>query len=191
MKAETIDEIKSYVRLIGCALLFIYFMSNYIVTCYRIEGRSMYPLLENSQRVIANRLAYKASPVKRGDVVVFTAPSDPEKTFIKRIIGLPGDLIRIDNGDIYVGREKIDDSFVPDEFRSSETTPPTRVPMGFYFVAGDNRVISDDSRVWLQQKGSFPFVPERYIQGKVAFRIWPISQTGFIPSIDLEQMVTS
>lgn len=149
----------------------------------------MNPLLDHGQRVVSNRLSYKTSPIQRGDVVVFTAPSETRKTFIKRIIGLPGELIRIDKGKIFIEGKQLDDSYVPLEYLTTEDLKQLRIPLGHYFVVGDHRNVSNDSRLWTKQTGSFPFVPERYIKGKIIFRIWPPTQIGPVESISPEEML--
>ncbi|MCD4655235.1 signal peptidase I [bacterium] len=189
MKVESVIEIKSFTRICGLAFLFLYFFSNYIMTLYRIEGNSMNPVLVNGERVISCNLYYKLTSIQRGDVVAFTCPSDPRKTYIKRIIGLPGEVIQIRNGKIFVDNKPIDDSFIPTEFRTKESLNPIRIPLGHYFVAGDHRNISSDSRVWATLYATSPFVPRRYIMGKIFFRIWPLSEIGSVKSLFSTQMI--
>ena len=182
MNRELIGKIKSFLQLAGFFLLVLYFISGYVLAVYKIEGESMNPLLVHGDRVVSDRLVYKLSPIERYDIVVMHSPAEPRKFLIKRVIGLPDETIRIDNGSVYVDGKKIDDDYVPDEFRSSETIKSTRIPKGHYFVAGDNRGISNDSRVWATQANHWPFVGERYIIGKIRGCVWPISRVSWISS---------
>lgn len=177
-----INKIKIFFQLIGYYVLALYFISGYVLAVYKIEGESMNPLLVNGDRVVSDRLVYKLSSIERYDVVVMHSPAEPHKYLIKRIIGLPGETIRIDNGSVTVNGRKIDDDFVPPELRSSETIDAITVPQGHYFVAGDNRMISNDSRVWTTQANHYPFIGERYILGKIRCRVWPVSRIRWIPT---------
>ncbi|MBN1879198.1 signal peptidase I [bacterium] len=191
MKKETVDEIKNLSRICFYFILVLYFITGYVGTIYKIEGSSMNPLLLNTDRVISDRLVYKMSDIRRGDVVVFHAPAQPRKYFIKRIIGLPGETIEIRRGSIYVGNQRVDDSYIPEEYRTTEDLEPTIIPLGFYFVVGDHRNVSDDSRTWACQNSHWPFVPERYIQGKIRCIIWPLNRIKTIPSLNLAPAVDS
>jgi signal peptidase I len=190
VEQSKVDEIKSLIRLSGYLILFLYFFTGYVASIYRIEGSSMNPLLFHGDRIVSDRLTYKFSDIQRGDVIVFLSPSEPRKYFIKRVIGLPGETIRIIDGTIYVNNQEVDNSFIPEEYRTTESLKSEKIPMGHYFVAGDHRNVSDDSRVWSAKPGSWPFVPERYIQGKVRWCVWPLSRVGGIHSISPESMLT-
>ncbi len=112
----------------------------------------MNPVLLHGDRVVSSRLAYKISDIKRGDVVVFYSPAEPQKYYIKRIIGLPEETVQIRNGTIFIDNHQLDDSFIPDEFRTNENLNPTLIPLGHYFVVGDHRNVSNDSRAWTRQR---------------------------------------
>ncbi len=148
----------------------------------------MYPLLDNGDRVVADRLVYKVSEIQRYDVVVFYSPSDPQSYFIKRVIGLPGETLRIQNGNVFIDGAKLDDAFITDEFRSFENLNSVLIPLGHYFVVGDNRNNSNDSRSWSLHRYSWPFVGERYVLGKIRCRIWPLQRIGWFSS---ERLITS
>lgn len=188
MSSQTIREIKSILRICGYAVLFLYFFSGYVMTSYRIEGNSMNPLLHHGERVISNRLIYKMEPVHRGDVVVFSCPSEPHKYFIKRIVGMPGEILEIKEGTIYIDNRPLSNSYIPEMFRTRETLRPVRIPLGHYFVVGDHRNTSMDSRSWAVDDSHWPYVPERYIMGKISFRMWPISVFGPVESMRSETM---
>jgi signal peptidase I len=170
------DSVKTVSRILFVYLLIFYFTSSYVVSVYRIEGSSMQPLLNRGDRVVADRLVYKLSDIERNDVVVFFSPSDPHKYYIKRVVGLPGETIGFQDGDTYIDGKKLEEPFVPDNSRSHENLKTTLVPLGHYFVVGDNRISSNDSRSWTIYPHSWPFVGERYILGKIRCRVWPLNR---------------
>jgi signal peptidase I len=136
----------------------------------RVDGFSMEPTLHNGEFVIVNKLAYKFGEPKHGDVIVFRYPRDPEQEYIKRIIGLPGDRIRIVNGEVYVNDELIDEPYIAAAPRYQSEW---RVPEGSLFVLGDNRNNSSDSHNWGP-------VPMEYVIGKALFVYWPPESWGLI-----------
>jgi signal peptidase I len=139
----------------------------------RVEGTSMQPELRDQDRLFINKFAYRFESISRGDVVVFHYPRDPEKSYIKRVIGLPGDSLRIDDGRVYVNGQRIDESYVPKRYRDARSMPEIVVPQGEYFVMGDHRSISSDSR-------DFGPVDRDLIYGKAAFIYWPADNMGVI-----------
>lgn len=136
----------------------------------RVDGFSMEPTLHNGEFVIVNKLAYKFGEPKHGDVIVFRYPRDPDQEYIKRIIGLPGDRIRIVNGEVYVNDEQIDEPYIAAAPRYQSEW---RVPEGSLFVLGDNRNNSSDSHNWGP-------VPMEYVIGKALFVYWPPESWGLI-----------
>ena len=139
----------------------------------RVEGRAMVPTLRDQDRLLVNRLAYRAKRPQRGDIVMLHYPLNPSRLFVKRVIGEPGDLLHIRMGGVYVNGQPYDDSYVAPEFRDRANWGPEVVPDGHYFVMGDCRNNSSDSRHW-------GFVPAGYIVGRVAFRWWPTADSrGF------------
>jgi len=134
----------------------------------RVDGLSMAPTLADQDRLIVNKFAYHLSAPRKGDIVMFYYPIDPDKSFVKRVIAVEGDTVRIVDGRVYVNEVAMDDSFVLPEYRSHEDVGPQTVPRGYYFVMGDHRNNSSDSRDW-------GMVPKKYITGKVQVRWWPLS----------------
>ena len=135
----------------------------------RVEGQSMVPTLEDQDRLIVNKFAYRIHDPRVGDVVMLLWPEDPEKSFVKRIIAEPGDTVRSVDGRVYRNDVPIPDDFIPEQFRMlNDTWGPQVLPPGYYFVMGDHRNNSSDSRTW----GT---VPKKYILGKVQLRWWPIN----------------
>ncbi len=133
----------------------------------RVDGLSMAPTLEDHDRLIVNKLVYELGDPRPGDIVMLYYPLNPEKMFVKRVIAKEGDTVRIVDGRVSVNEVPLDDAYVPPEFRSHDDWGPQVVQQGYYFVMGDHRNNSSDSRHW----GS---VPKKYIVGKVKVRWWPL-----------------
>jgi signal peptidase I len=141
----------------------------------KVEGTSMMPSLVDQERIFINKFVYRfgLGEIARGDTVVFYYPSDPSKSYIKRVIGLPGDRVAIEEGLVYVNGKPLDEDYVPEEYRDRQTVPLTTVPDGQYYVLGDHRSSSNDSRSWGP-------VPRQYIYGKAVFVYWPIEKMGVL-----------
>jgi signal peptidase I len=139
----------------------------------RVEGTSMLPRLEDRDRLFINKFAYHFSAIERGDVVVFHYPRDPEKSYIKRVIAVPGDKIHIDRGVVWLNGKALDEDYVPDEFRDSRSMSEMIVPAATYFMMGDHRSISSDSR-------EFGPVERALVYGKAAFVYWPTRDAGVV-----------
>jgi signal peptidase I len=137
----------------------------------KVEGVSMMPLLEDQERIFVNKFVYRLEPIERGDIVVFRYPRDPSKSYIKRVIGVAGDHIRIDGGQVYVNDEALDEDYVPPAFTDRRSYPDTTVPPDCYFVLGDHRSMSSDSR-------EFGPVKQSLIYGKAVFGYWPMDKLG-------------
>jgi signal peptidase I len=134
----------------------------------RVEGQSMAPTLHDQDRLIVNKLVYRLHAPQIGDIVMLYYPLDPDKSFVKRVIAEEGDTLRIVDGHVYRNDVLMDDSYVRPEYRSHDDWGPEVIPQGYYFVMGDHRNNSSDSRVWR-------FVPKKYIIGKVQLRWWPVA----------------
>jgi signal peptidase I len=139
----------------------------------RVEGTSMLPMLEDQDRLFVNKLAYRVGEIHRGDVVVFLYPHDHTKSYIKRVIALPGDRLRIDQGLVYVNGQQVVEDYVPARFADGRSNPETVLPPREYWVMGDHRSISSDSR-------DFGPVDRDLIYGKAAFVYWPMDQAGVV-----------
>jgi signal peptidase I len=133
----------------------------------RVDGLSMAPTLEDHDRLIVNKLVYELGDPRPGDIVMLYYPLNPDKMFVKRVIASEGDVVRIVDGRVYVNDIPLHDDYVPEEFRSHDDWGPTVIQQGYYFVMGDHRNNSSDSRHWGQ-------VPKKYIVGKVKVRWWPL-----------------
>ena len=137
----------------------------------KVEGTSMMPGLEDQERIFVNKFVYRWEPIQRGDIVVFRYPRDTSKSYIKRVIGVAGDRVRIENGQVYVNNEPLDEDYVPSEYADARSYAEITVPAHSYFVLGDHRTMSNDSR-------DFGPVKERYIYGKAVFGYWPMEKLG-------------
>jgi signal peptidase I len=141
----------------------------------KVEGTSMMPSLYDQERLFINQFSYKfgIGSIKRGDTVVFLFPEDPTKSYIKRVIGLPGDTVAVQDGFVLVNGKKLVENYVPPDYRDDRSYSPTVVPPDDYFVLGDHRISSNDSRAW-------GFVPRSYIYGKAVFVFWPLDKIGSV-----------
>src|SRR6266436_355085 len=137
----------------------------------KVEGTSMMPSLDDQERIFVNKFVYRWEPIERGDIVVFRYPRDPSKSYIKRVIGVPGDRIRIDSGQVYVNDEAVDEDYVPPAYTDERSYPEIVVPAHSYFMLGDHRSMSNDSR-------DFGPVKDGYIFGKAVFGYWPMDKLG-------------
>jgi signal peptidase I len=137
----------------------------------KVEGTSMMPGLEDQERIFVNKFVYRWEPIQRGDIVVFRYPRDTSKSYIKRVIGVAGDRIRIENGQVYVNGEALDEDYVPSDYADAHSYGEVVVPSNSFFVLGDHRTMSNDSR-------DFGTVNERYIYGKAVFGYWPMEKLG-------------
>ncbi|MBN1139958.1 MAG: signal peptidase I [Anaerolineae bacterium] len=144
----------------------------FLFETYRVVGQSMEPTLQQDQRLIVSKLSYRLHEPQRGDIVVFHDPHDSSRNLIKRIVGLPGEILEIRNGLVFVNGQQLDESYLNDYSGRSE--PQTAIPEGYYFVMGDNRNNSSDSRSW----GA---LDAAQIVGKAAFTYWPVSLWGPAP----------
>jgi signal peptidase I len=131
----------------------------------------MMPGLEDQERIFVNKFVYRWEPIQRGDIVVFRYPRDTSKSYIKRVIGVAGDRIRIENGQVYVNGEALDEDYVPSDYADAHSYGEVVVPSNSFFVLGDHRTMSNDSR-------DFGTVNERYIYGKAVFGYWPMEKLG-------------
>ena len=139
----------------------------------RVEGTSMLPRLEDRDRLFINKFVYHIASIDRGDVVVFRYPRDPEKSYIKRVIALPGDDLRIEHGRVYVNGKLVREPYVPPQYRDTRSMAEMVVPDDSYFMMGDHRSISSDSR-------DFGPVERSLIYGKAVFIYWPARDVGVV-----------
>ncbi|MGH9755099.1 MAG: signal peptidase I [Blastocatellia bacterium] len=179
------SELRSLLRDVFFAAAIAMLIVGFVVQPVRVEGQSMEPKLHDQDRIFINKFIYPLrewigdeKPIKRGDIVVLLYPDDPSKSYIKRVVGLPGEEINVENGKLYVNGEQIDEPYLDSEYLSQDSMPnKERVRPHHYFVLGDNRRNSSDSRYWGQ-------VPEKYIYGKAIFRYYPFTSIERIGAIE-------
>jgi len=166
-----LSEIRWWVRdiffAVGTAIMIVIFLYQPV----KVEGTSMLPELRDQERIFVNKFVYRIEEINRKDIVVFWYPRDPTKSYIKRIIGMPGDTVEIIGGNVFINEQPLTEPYVDPKFFDNRDYPPVTVEPGHYFVLGDHRNQSNDSRMW-------GLVPARYIYGKAVFRYWPMSKIG-------------
>jgi signal peptidase I len=152
---------------LGVSLFIIVFLYQPV----KVEGTSMMPGLADQERIFINKYAYRLGPIERGDVVVFRFPGGGNKNYIKRIVGMPGDHIEIVRGAVMVNGQQLAEPYVRPEFRDQRSMSEITVPANSYFVLGDHRNLSSDSR-------DFGMVEQDAIFGKAVFVYWPTAVMG-------------
>src|SRR3984885_13886654 len=160
---------------IGLALVIIVFLYQPV----KVEGTSMAPLLSDQERIFINKFVYRFEAIHRGDVVVFWYPLDRSKSFIKRVIALPGETVTIRQGVVTVNGTVVPEPYVPPQYEDVSDFGPMRVPADSYFVMGDHRISSNDSRV-------FGPVPSQFIYGRAVFAYWPVDHFGSLAMTEAE-----
>src|ERR1700723_2552701 len=157
------------------ALIIIVFLDQPV----KVEGTSMAPLLSDQERIFINKFVYRFEAIHRGDVVVFWYPLDRSKSFIKRVIALPGETVTIRQGVVTVNGTVVPEPYVPPQYEDVSDFGPMRVPADSYFVMGDHRISSNDSRV-------FGPVPSQFIYGRAVFAYWPVDHFGSLAMTEAE-----
>jgi signal peptidase I len=161
------DELVAWVKTLFSAAVYATLIVTFGFQVARVEGQSMAPTLADQDRLIVNKLAYRIGDPRRGDIVMLYYPINPEKSFVKRVIAEENDVVRIVDGRVYVNDVPLRDDYVQPDYRSHDDFGPQVVPEGYYFVMGDHRNSSSDSRHW-------GMVPKKYVIGKVQVRWWPV-----------------
>src|ERR1700756_4123795 len=173
------QDLRSWTRdlavALGLALVIIVFLYQPV----KVEGTSMAPLLSDQERIFINKFVYRFEDIHRGDVVVFWYPLDRSKSFIKRVIGLPGETVEIRQGAVYVDGKLIPEPYVPAQYEDLSDFGPVTVKPDSYFVMGDHRISSNDSRV-------FGPVESRYIYGRAVFAYWPVDHFGSLSTTEAD-----
>ena len=165
------SHLRAWARDLVIALGLAAFIILFLYQPVKVEGTSMAPGLEDQERIFINKFVYSWEPIERGDIVVFRYPRDTSKSYIKRVIGVAGDRVRIEGGRVYVNGRALGEDYVPSDYSDSGSYPETLVPPGTYFVLGDHRNMSNDSR-------EFGPVEQKYIYGKAVFIYWPVEKIG-------------
>jgi signal peptidase I len=166
-------KLRIWLRDLIISVVVSFFIITFLYQPVKVEGTSMAPRLLDQDRLFINKFAYEFEKIERNDVVVFYYPHDLRKSYIKRVIGLPGDVVRIDDGQVFVNGKAIEEPYVPERYRDVRSMQAYHVPAGNYFVMGDHRSISSDSR-------EFGPVERKLIYGKAAFVYWPREEMGVV-----------
>jgi signal peptidase I len=169
--ARTLPVLTIWLRDLIISLAISAFIIIFLYQPVKVEGTSMMPSLDDQERIFVNKFVYRLEAIQRGDIVVFRYPRDTSKSYIKRVVGLAGDHIRIENGSVYVNGALLDEDYVPNAFADQRSMDDTIVPPDSYFVLGDHRSMSNDSR-------DFGSVPSSFIYGKAVFGYWPVDKVG-------------
>ncbi|MGH9547645.1 MAG: signal peptidase I [Terriglobales bacterium] len=169
--SRTLPVLSVWLRDLIVSLAISAFIIIFLYQPVKVEGTSMMPSLDDQERIFVNKYVYRLEAIQRGDIVVFRYPRDPSKSFIKRVIGLGGDRIRIESGEVFVNGEPLEEDYVPPAYADQRSYAEIVVPPNSYFVLGDHRTMSNDSR-------DFGPVNIGYIYGKAVFGYWPMDKMG-------------
>jgi signal peptidase I len=161
------EELITWFKTLASAAVYATLIVTFVCQVARVEGQSMAPTLEDQDRLIVNKFVYRIGDPRKNDIVMLYYPVNPDKSFVKRIIAEPNDEVHIVDGRVYVNNLPVKDEYVPPQYKSHEDYGPMHVREGYYFVMGDHRNNSSDSRHWGE-------VPKKYIIGKVQLRWWPL-----------------
>ena len=172
-RASLYGEIRTWVRDIFFAALTAVLIVVFVVQPVKVEGTSMQPRLSDQERIFVNKFVYHFSEIDRGDIVVFWYPRDRAKSLIKRVVGLPGEIVEVNGGIVEIDGQPLQEPYLDPEYLDFTSYPPVSVPVNSYYVLGDHRNSSNDSRNWGP-------VPAGNVFGKAILRYWPISKFGLI-----------
>lgn len=172
-ESANLRALGTWVRDLVLAFLVLFLTGLFLYQPVKVEGGSMEPGLEDQERIFINKLVYRFESIERGDIIVFRYPRDTRKSFIKRVIGIPGDHIRIWYGRVYVNGQELPEPYVPPDYQDARSFSEIVVPNNSYFVLGDHRSMSNDSR-------EFGPVMRSYVYGKAVFGYWPMEKLGVV-----------
>ena len=169
--SPTLPVVAVWLRDLVISLAISAFIIIFLYQPVKVEGTSMMPSLDDQERIFVNKFVYRLEPIERGDIVVFRYPRDPSKSYIKRVVAVGGDQVRIENGQLYVNGVAIEEDYVPNAYTDTRSYHEISVPVHSYFMLGDHRSMSNDSR-------DFGPVQDGYIYGKAVFGYWPMDKLG-------------
>ena len=169
--ARTLPMLSVWLRDLMISLAISAFIIIFLYQPVKVEGTSMMPSLDDQERIFVNKYVYRLEPIQRGDIIVFRYPRDPSKSFIKRVIALAGDSIRIEGGEVFVNGQVLEEDYVPSAYADQRSYSEIVIPPHSYFVLGDHRTMSNDSR-------DFGPVDVGFIYGKAVFGYWPMDKMG-------------
>jgi signal peptidase I len=166
-------DLRAWVRDVVISVVIAAVVIVFLYQPVKVEGTSMMPWLTDQERIFVNKFVYHFEEIHRGDIVVFWFPLDPTKSYIKRVVGLPGDVVEIRQGTVLVNGHVFEEKYIPEQYRDRMSYPPVQVGPDNYYVLGDHRNASNDSRTW----GT---VERRRIYGKAVFVYWPLEKFGVL-----------
>jgi signal peptidase I len=174
-QSQTAKAAISWLRDLTLSVVLAVLVILFVYQPVKVEGTSMMPTLVDQERIFINKFVYRfgLADIGRGDTVVFWFPQDTSKSYIKRVIGVPGDTVEVRSGTVFVNGKALDEPYVPEEFRDHVSMPLRTVEPNHYFVLGDHRSSSNDSRTWWT-------VPRDFIYGKAVFVYWPLDRMGLL-----------
>ncbi len=170
-RRATSEVVRDWARDLLISFVISAFIILFLYQPVKVEGTSMLPGLEDQERIFINKFVYRLEPIERGDIVVFRYPRDPSKSYIKRVVGMPGDRILIQDGVVFVNGHRLAEPYVPADYWDGRSFPAVVVPEHCYYVLGDHRTMSNDSR-------DFGPVAQSFIFGKAVFVYWPMDKLG-------------
>ena len=171
VKPRTLPVLGVWLRDLVVSLSISAFIIIFLYQPVKVEGTSMMPSLDDQERIFVNKFVYRIGAIQRGDIVVFRYPRDPSKSYIKRVIGVAGDRVRIEDGQVFLNDRPIEEDYVPRDFADQRSCPELTVPSESFFVLGDHRNMSNDGR-------DFGPVNQAFIFGKAVFGYWPMEKMG-------------
>jgi len=169
--SRTLPVVAVWLRDLVISLAISAFIIIFLYQPVKVEGTSMMPSLDDQERIFVNKFVYRLEPIERGDIVVFRYPRDPSKSYIKRVVAVGGDEVRIDHGQLFVNGVQVEEDYVPNAYTDTRSYRDLTVPANSYFMLGDHRSMSNDSR-------DFGPVEDGYIYGKAVFGYWPVDKLG-------------
>ncbi|KPV42990.1 hypothetical protein AN477_14815 [Alicyclobacillus ferrooxydans] len=175
LKRSPVWTVWNWIWPVGLGVLAARILSTWVIGFAYVPSASMVPAIQNPGHILLDHLATEWMPIYEGEVVVFHWPDNPTQIFVKRVIGLPGDTIVVKNGHVYRNGQELQEPYLHGLYTAGNYGP-YHVPPGHYFMMGDNRNISDDSRDWVHK-----YVPRSFIIARADFEVWPPSEFHQIP----------
>jgi len=173
-KSSTAREVFSWIKTIALALAIALVIRTFVFEPMKVPTGSMISTIDIGDVIFVNKFIYRFTPVKRGDIVAFWYPDSPNIRYVKRVIGVGGDVVEIKGGKLYLNGGEQTEPYIREPMLN-QNFGPYKVPPGEYFMMGDNRNDSKDSRYWNNK-----YVTRDKIIGKMAFRFWPLSRIGAV-----------
>lgn len=173
MDENIVKEVLDWIKYVAVAIVIALILRNFIIFSVKVPTPSMLPTIQLKDQLLVNRLLYRFKPPEPGDIVVFKCPDNPKELYVKRLIGIGGDEVKIIEGKLSINGQPVKEQYLYEEMQGS--FGPYLIPRDSYFMLGDNRNNSKDSRFWVNK-----YVTDELIIGKAFFRIFPLSKAGIL-----------